>query len=198
VNTLGALTPEFLPAPRRKVATRVRSFLIVDADEKFRASLANGLRLRGLVTYLASSQVAALESTSDGSLDAAIVDIATPRETEFGFLDELTLRHPDIRIVTTSACGCIATAVEAVRRGAIDYLLKPLTVDQVLSVFESSGDEIPRQEPVTSLPSLARIEWEHIQRILHDCGGNISLSARRLGIHRRSLQRKLGKLPPSA
>ena len=100
-----------------------------------------------------------------------------------------------MHIVVLTGYGSIATAVEAVRRGAINYLLKPLDADQILAAFESDG---AAQAPAgtESTPSLARVEWEHIQRILSDCDGNISLAARKLGLHRRSLQRKLGKLPP--
>jgi two-component system response regulator RegA len=87
--------------------------------------------------------------------------------------------------------------VEAVRRGAINYLTKPLDADQILAAFVCEGDEAAEGAPHSAMPSLARVEWEHIQRILHDCDGNISHAARRLGLHRRSLQRKLSKLPPS-
>jgi two-component system response regulator RegA len=100
-------------------------------------------------------------------------------------------------MVVLTGYGTIATAVEAVRRGAINYLTKPLDADQILAAFEKEGEPAISSVPVDgTIPSLARVEWEHIQRILHDCEGNISLAARKLGIHRRSLQRKLAKLPP--
>ena len=99
---------------------------------------------------------------------------------------------PGIQIVVLTGYGSIPTAVEAVRRGAINYLTKPLDADQILAAFDKESEPAS----VDGIPSLARVEWEHIQRILHDCDGNISLAARKLGLHRRSLQRKLSKLPP--
>ena len=87
--------------------------------------------------------------------------------------------------------GSIATAVESVKLGASSYLTKPVDTDQILAALEGSvSSSVP-----SSVPSLARVEWEHIQRVLADCGGNISQAARLLGIHRRSLQRKLAKYP---
>ena len=102
---------------------------------------------------------------------------------------------PRIQIVVLTGYGNIATAVEAVRRGAIDYLTKPLDTDQILAAFETAATK-SSDAAAELTPSLARVEWEHIQRILTDCNGNISKAARVLGLHRRSLQRKLSKLPP--
>jgi len=93
--------------------------------------------------------------------------------------------------------GSIATAIEAIKCGADHYLSKPADVDQILSAFETVRDsERAGVRPPASVPSLARVEWEHIQRVLADCGGNISQAAKLLGMHRRSLQRKLSKDPP--
>jgi len=93
--------------------------------------------------------------------------------------------------------GEIATALEAVRRGATHYLTKPAELEEIFAAFARKGldpDADPPEVPTTT-PSLARVEWEHIQRVLTDCGGNISQAARQLGLHRRSLQRKLAKYP---
>ncbi len=115
---------------------------------------------------------------------------------------ELVRTLPGIQIVILTGYGSIATAVEAVRGGAINYLSKPLDADQILAAFEGEGEGHAQNgaaagaEAGETTPSLARVEYEHIQRILADCDGNISLAARKLGIHRRSLQRKLSKLPP--
>jgi len=88
--------------------------------------------------------------------------------------------------------GSIVTAVEAIKLGATNYLTKPADADDILNVLQAGSSDAT--QPPT--PSLARTEWEHIQRVLADCSGNISEAARRLGLHRRSLQRKLGKNPP--
>jgi two-component system response regulator RegA len=93
--------------------------------------------------------------------------------------------------------GSIATAVEAMKCGADHYLSKPVDVEQILSAFETLRDRARSgTQPPMTVPTLARVEWEHIQRVLEDCGGNVSLSAKLLGMHRRSLQRKLSKYPP--
>ncbi len=94
--------------------------------------------------------------------------------------------------------GSIATALQAIRLGADDYISKPADVDQILAAYlRISADDGTDNLDVPQAPSLARVEWEHIQRILADCGGNISKAARVLGIHRRSLQRKLDRCPPT-
>ena len=92
--------------------------------------------------------------------------------------------------------GSIATAIEAVRAGAIDYLTKPADAEQIFAVLYGSRSSTPECENYQP-PSLERLEWEHIQRVLHDHGGNISRAAEALGLHRRSLQRKLQKYPPN-
>jgi two-component system response regulator RegA len=94
-------------------------------------------------------------------------------------------------VVVLTGYGSIATAVESIKLGAASYLTKPADADQILAAFEGTQ---PSSDD-TQAPSLARVEWEHIQRVLADCGGNVSRAARVLGIHRRSLQRKLAKRP---
>ena len=93
--------------------------------------------------------------------------------------------------------GSIPTAISATKRGADYFLSKPIDVDQILAAYEKLESATIESEGPESVPSLARVEWEHMQRVLADCGDNISQAARLLGIHRRSLQRKLGKHPPS-
>jgi two-component system, response regulator RegA len=169
-----------------------KSFLLVDDDEVFRGRLTKALQSRALSAHGVGDAGAALEWLKTNHPDAAIVDLRMPGLSGLDLVPQLASRQPGIRIVVLTGYGSIATAVEAVRRGAINYLTKPLDTDQILAAFER-----PAEAPdVETIPSLARVEWEHIQRILHDCDGNISLAARKLGLHRRSLQRKLGKLPP--
>ena len=124
----------------------------------------------------------------------AVLDLKMPGKTGIELIDDLTAIDPNLDIVILTGFGSIATAVEAVHRGALDYLTKPADADQILAAFARDG-ELPPQVP-DNQPTLARVEWEHIQRVLSDCGGNISQAARKLGIHRRSLQRKLAKMPP--
>jgi two-component system response regulator RegA len=100
------------------------------------------------------------------------------------------------RVLMLTGYGSIATAMEAVRLGAVNYLTKPADVDDILAAFSPEGQAIEAGADVET-PSLARVEWEHIQRVLNDCEGNLSEAARRLGMHRRSLQRKAARRRPS-
>ena len=169
-----------------------RKFLLVDDDEVFRTRLLKALQARGIEAHGAGTAEAALDLAARVQPQAAIVDMRMPGSSGLDLVSELKTRLPAIKVVVLTGYGSIATAVEAVRRGAVNYLTKPLDTDQILAAFDNDADPPPTE----SIPSLARVEWEHIQRILHDCNGNISLAARKLGLHRRSLQRKLGKLPP--
>jgi two-component system response regulator RegA len=99
--------------------------------------------------------------------------------------------------VVLTGYSSIATAIEAMRAGASHYLTKPADADEIIAAFNRDGGAALAGADELSTPTLARAEWEHIQRVLSDCGGNVSEAARRLGIHRRSLQRKLQKAPPT-
>jgi len=125
-----------------------------------------------------------------------VIDLRMPGMSGLDLVRELVTRHPAMHVVVLTGYGSIATAVEAVHRGALDYLQKPLDTDQILAAFDKEHDAAEAAPTAETTPSLARVEWEHIQRVLTDCEGNISLTARKLGLHRRSLQRKLGKFPP--
>ena len=125
----------------------------------------------------------------------AVLDLRMPGGGGLELLKELRRQDPSTRVLMLTGYGSISTAVEAVREGAVGYLPKPADADEILAAL--NGTNTAKQSGVET-PSLARAEWEHIQRVLTDCGGNISEAARRLGIHRRSLQRKLHKYPPVA
>jgi two-component system response regulator RegA len=173
-------------------------FLVVDDDVSFRTRLVKALVARGLAAQGAGTVAEAVETAAAFKPDAAVVDLKMPGgKSGLDLVPELARRHPAIQIVILTGYGSIATAVEAVRNGAINYLSKPADTDQILAAFDAD-EQAPAAaaEAAEALPSLARVEWEHIQRVLTDCDNNISLAARKLGIHRRSLQRKLGKLPP--
>jgi two-component system response regulator RegA len=170
-------------------------FLVVDDDAAFRTRLVKALGARGYKAQGAGSVDEALDVARDLHPDAAVVDLKMPGgKSGLDLVPDLVARHPGVQVVVLTGYGSIATAVEAVRKGAINYLSKPADADQILAAFETETEN--NNDSTEGTPSLARVEWEHIQRILSDCDGNISLAARKLGIHRRSLQRKLGKLPP--
>ena len=105
---------------------------------------------------------------------------------------------PQIQIVLLTGYGSIATAVDAIKLGAVHYLTKPAKVAEILAAFERTPGDAPEETAdLPKPPSLEELEWEHLQRVLHDAGGNVSEAARLLGMHRRSLQRKLAKGAPS-
>jgi two-component system, response regulator RegA len=168
------------------------SILVVDDDSIYRTQLVRALTTRRYEAYAASNREEAMIIARRNEPERAVVDLRMPDANGLDVVSELMTIDPHIQIIVLTGYGSIATAVEAVRRGAHDYLTKPVDVDQILQTFDKEGGgQVPE-----STPSLARVEWEHIQRILSDCGNNISEAARRLGIHRRSLQRKLQKYPP--
>lgn len=187
------------PAIMAQTPPSAIKMLVVDDDAIFRSRLVRALTLRGYQTYEADGGDAAIELARIHRPQRAVVDMRMPRMGGLDVISELVAIVPDIRVVVLTGYGSIATAVEAVKRGVIDYLTKPVDTEQILAAFEDATEEADARSAggeVEGTPSLARVEYEHIQRILADCGGNISMAARKLGIHRRSLQRKLHKLPP--
>ena len=171
--------------------------LLVDDDERFAGRLARAVRDRGLRVQVAHSHAGALAIAKEAPVAWAVVDLKLPDRTGLQLIHDLLALWPDARIVMLTGYGSITTAVDAGRLGAVHYLAKPTDADMVLAAFGRS-DPLAGARPQDDYapPSLARTEWEHIQRVLSDCGGNISEAARRLGLHRRTLQRKLDKHPP--
>lgn len=167
-----------------------RTILIVDDDATFRERLVRALSDRGFEASGAADRSAAIASATAESPELAVVDLRLGSEDGLEVVRDLHRIDPATRIAVLTGYGSIATAVEAVRLGAFTYLQKPVDADQLVAALDG-------ENPVHSstVPSLARVEWEHIQRVLADCGGNVSQAARLLGIHRRSLQRKLSKRP---
>jgi two-component system response regulator RegA len=175
------------------------TILVVDDDDPLRSRLARAFRDRGLHCHEASDGAQARALAARERPDLALVDLRLPDTSGLDLVRDLRALTPNTRIVVLTGYGSIATALEAVRLGATHYLPKPADADDVLNAF-ARGDHEPLAAtvPAESAPSLARAEWEHIQRVLSDCGGNVSEAARRLGLHRRSLQRKLHKRPPAS
>jgi two-component system response regulator RegA len=173
------------------------SILLVDDDENFRERMARALRDRGHDVRTAGSPAEADRLATEDSPECAVVDLRMPGGSGLEVVSSLKSIDPGTVVVVLTGYGSIATALEAVRRGALHYLQKPVDADELLAAFARGGPlpagEVPA-EPAA--PSLARAEWEHIQRVLADAGGNVSEAARRLGLHRKSLQRKLQKHPP--
>jgi two-component system response regulator RegA len=195
-------TSATLPSSAQRPAVNVekRSMLLVDDDETFRERLARALRDRGFDVRTASSVDEGVHLAEQDSPEYAVIDLRMPGKGGMDLLRELKRVDAGTRSVILTGYGSIATAVEAVRLGAVNFIPKPADADDVVAAFEKYERGDPMDSPVVTspyrAPTLARMEWEHIQRVLSDCGGNISESARRLGIHRRSLQRKLQRHAP--
>jgi len=185
--------PQSVP-PAPPINKNLPRILVCDDDAIFRKRLVRAFQARGHETIDAPTPDEAIELTKRFKPQRAVLDLKMAGKSGVDLMDDLIAIDPDLDIVILTGFGSIATAVDAVHRGAVDYLTKPADADQILAAFERDGD-LPPQVP-DNQPTLARVEWEHIQRVLTDCGGNISQAARKLGIHRRSLQRKLAKMPP--
>ena len=173
------------------------TMLLVDDDDVFRQRLVRAMEQRGFEVRAAASADEAVRLARAESPEFAVVDLRMPGRGGLELVRDLKEIDPATKVVVLTGYGSIATATEAMRLGATHYLPKPADADEVLAAFKK--DEVPPLEAIetgTEAPSLARAEWEHINRVLTDTGGNISEAARRLGIHRRSLQRKLQKYPP--
>ncbi len=169
-----------------------RTLLIVDDDERFRERLMQAFRARGFEVRGAADYHEAVTSAGAESPELALLDLRLPGGSGVDLVRELKRLDPTTNVVVLTGYGSIATALESVRAGATTYLTKPVDADQIVAAFDATASREPAPQGV---PSLARVEWEHIQRVLADCDGNVSGAARLLGIHRRSLQRKLAKYP---
>ncbi len=177
-------------------AVSARSMLVVDDDDALRERLAQAFVDRGYEVRSARDVNEALKLAREDSPELAVVDLKMPGTLSgLDLVRELKVIDATTRVLVLTGYGSIANAVEAMRLGAVNYLPKPADADEVLDAFHAKDPAPVGDEPLA--PSLARAEWEHINRVLGDCAGNISEAARRLGVHRRTLQRKLQKYPPS-
>ncbi|MDX1982645.1 MAG: response regulator [Bryobacteraceae bacterium] len=173
--------------------------LVIDDDDAFRFRLCRALADRGWEAHASAGGPSALHLAHECEPDLAIVDLRLPGMNGLDIVKELGERDRSMCIIVLTGYGSIATALTATKLGASHYLSKPADADQILEAYRnatSPGDAGTADGETASVPSLARVEWEHIQRVLADCGGNISQAAKLLGLHRRSLQRKLAKYPP--
>jgi two-component system response regulator RegA len=168
-------------------------FLFVDDDEALGKQVASGLQAHGYEVYAALTVEEARRCLRQWSRPGpGAVDLQLPDGSGLDLVGEIAGRYPGMRLILTSAYCSIAVSVEAMRMGAVDCLQKPYTVETLIQHLNPV-----RQALAVDEVSLGRVEWEHIQRVLRDTGGNVSLAAVRLGIDRRSLQRKLQKRPPA-
>ncbi|MCY2985268.1 MAG: response regulator [Planctomycetota bacterium] len=175
-----------------------RSILLVDDSFVLRDRLAEAFQERGFRVMIAGNCDEAVEIFKTDPTDLAVVDLRMPGRTGLTVISDLIAIRPDVQVLILSGFGSIATAIDAIRLGAVNFLPKPADADDILNAFKRGGSEVEivDSDELIPVPTLAQAEWEHIHRILADCSNNISEAARRLGIHRRSLQRKLRKRAP--
>ena len=174
-----------------------KKLLIVEDDADFAAALSRAMGKRGFETAVAHDAVEARSVATAFSPSHAVVDLKLPGESGLAVVAALAARTPAPAIVVLTGYASIATAVEAVRLGARHYLAKPADADEILAALMRDQPDAALEVSPEPL-SVARLEWEHIQKVLNKHDGNISATARALKLHRRTLQRKLDKNPPKA
>lgn len=171
-----------------------RSLLLVDDDEPFLRRLAKAMEKRGFEVETGSSVAAGHAIASARPPAYAVIDLRLGDGNGLDIVEVLRDKRPDARIVVLTGYGAIATAVAAVKIGATDYLSKPADATDIINALLATGDDLP--PPPENPMSADRVRWEHIQRVYELCDRNVSETARRLNMHRRTLQRILAKRSP--
>lgn len=171
-----------------------RSLLLVDDDEAFLKRLARAMERRGFEVVTAESVAAGKSLAAARPPAYAVVDLRLEDGNGLDVVETLRTRRPDCRVVVLTGYGAIATAVAAVKIGAVDYLSKPADANDVVNALLATGEALP--PPPENPMSADRVRWEHIQRVYEQCDRNVSETARRLSMHRRTLQRILAKRSP--
>lgn len=170
-----------------------KSILIIDDDTVFLSVLSNAFIKRGYETAVAENIAQLNDLIAAASFDYAVVDLKIDKESGLACVSLLKQQFPTIRILILTGYSSIATAVSAIKLGAYDYACKPMDADEILAILE--GVKTTENDIAEDPVSVDRLQWEHIQRVLEANNGNISETARSLGMHRRTLQRKLQKRP---
>ena len=169
--------------------------LLVDDDVTFCRVLATALQRRGYEVSVAHDIAAANQHIEQAVPQFAVLDLRLLDGSGLKLVSRLKAADESVRIVVLTGYGSISTAIDAIKLGATHYLTKPANTDQIVAAFGAAQPD-PDASPAAQLQSVNRLEWEHIQRVLHDVDGNVSAAARALHMHRRTLQRKLSKRAP--
>lgn len=170
------------------------NLIIIDDDEGLCDVLSRALSRRDYTVYVAHSLAQSVELAHQHALQYAVIDLRIGQDSGLEAVNQMKTIHADMKIVVLTGYASIATAVEAIKLGAKHYLTKPAEVKDIIEGFgKESGDT--QQQLEDSPMSIKRLEWEHLQKVLHEHDGNISAAARAMGMHRRTLQRKLQKKP---
>tara|TARA_B100000809_G_scaffold211881_1_gene215669 strand:- start:1058 stop:1597 length:540 start_codon:yes stop_codon:yes gene_type:complete len=168
--------------------------LLVDDDPIFLQILSRAMKKRGFEIFSAENEQDALELNEQHKLDYAVIDLKLEHSSGLQLLNKLNTQSRNTKILVLTGYSSIATAVEAIKLGAVNYLCKPADADEILQALYGLTSTDEREISATP-PSVNRLEWEHIQKVLQKQQGNVSATARALGMHRRTLQRKLLKRP---
>lgn len=170
------------------------SLFYLEDDAALASATQRVLRKRGFVVRHFASLAEARSAAAEESYQLALLDLKLADGSGMALIEELVARFPAIRIVVLTGYASIATAVQAIKMGAVNYLSKPASIEQILNAFDEHASP-PADLAAADVLPLRRLEWEHIQQALQDNKGNISATARQLKMHRRTLQRKLSKKP---
>ena len=169
-------------------------WLVVEDDEVFGTLLVRGLQRKGYAARLATTPVQALQQLAEQEFEFATLDLHLDNESGLALLPQLLAQQPELQVLVLTGYASIATCVDAIKLGAVQYLPKPARVDDIIAALDTV--EPDPEQPLTQQPlSPSRLEWEHIQQVLKQHEGNVSATARALNMHRRTLQRKLQKKP---
>lgn len=172
-----------------------KNYIIIDDDETYRQVLARSLEKQGNQVAHYGSPSDALLKVKNTTKPLILLDLKLNEDSGLRWIETLRKNNPESYIILLTGYASISTAVEAIKLGANDYLAKPVTAREIVKHVELQGER-GAETPINDKPmSVDRLEWEHIQKVLSDNEGNISASARALGMHRRTLQRKLAKKP---
>lgn len=178
--------------------TAIPSLLLIDDDSLFLQTLGRSLQRRGTEVATAHDSASALHTLQHKRFDLILLDLNLDGESGLKLLQQILTLQPDARVVMLTAYASVATAVDAIKRGAENYLCKPVTATDILALLQDDPDNTTNSNALQESPlSVDRLEWEHLQRVLLEHDGNISATARALNMHRRTLQRKLQKRPVS-
>ena len=185
-----------MPSPKEAANDRL-VVLVVDDDEIFRNRLCRAFHDRDCEAYEAHTAEQTLNLARNVSPDLVLLDLKMPGLSGLDLIQDIKKQDSTIAVIILTGYGSIPTAMQALKLGADQYLSKPADAEQILAAYRDLSHDSAERHTPTTVPSLARVEWEHIQRVLSDCSGNISQAAKLLGLYRRSLQRKLSKYPPA-
>lgn len=172
-----------------------KNILVIDDDETLRYSLTKALTRHGMTVFEAFDLDSSQLILAQAKIDFVLLDLKLEKESGLAIAQSILIQQPQLNIVMLTGFASIKTAVEAIKIGIKDYLIKPVSIEDIINSFQIGSQGNRKVEITETVLSPKRLEWEHIQRVLLEHNGNISHTAKALNMHRRTLQRKLKKKP---